>query len=69
MKVSMKAMRVNAKLSQEQAAEALGITKRTLQNWENYETFPTAIQFSQLCNAYGCTMDDIFLPECSALSE
>lgn len=69
MKVSMKAMRVNANMSQEKAAETLGITKRTLQSWENYDTFPTAVQFYQLCKAYGCSMDDIFLPVDFALSE
>ena len=69
MQVSMKALRVNADLSQEQAAKSIGITKRTLQSWESNTTFPTAIQLKRLCTVYGCTMDDIFLPIDLAKSE
>jgi len=63
MQVSMKAMRVNADLTQEQAAKAIGITKRTLLNWESHTTFPTVLQLKRLCDVYGCDLSDIFLPE------
>lgn len=63
MKIKLKALRVNAELTQKEAAEKLGITKRTLQKWEDYETSPTGVQLSRIANLYGCTLDDIFLPE------
>lgn len=63
MKIKLKALRVNAELNQAQAAEKLGITKRTLQKWEDYETSPTAVQLSRIAELYGCTLDDIFIPE------
>lgn len=63
MKIKLKALRVNAELNQAQAAEKLGITKRTLQKWEAYETSPTAVQLSRIAELYGCTLDDIFIPE------
>lgn len=63
MKIKLKALRVNAELTQQEAAEKLGITKRTLQKWEDYETSPTGVQLSRIANLYGCTLDDIFLPE------
>lgn len=63
MQVSMKAMRVNAEMSQQQAADAIGTTKRTLASWENHETFPNALQLKRLCEVYGCQMNDIFLPD------
>lgn len=63
MKVTLKAARVNAKLTQDQACEAIKVAKSTLISWEQEKTFPTAIQLSKLCNLYGCTMDDIFVPE------
>lgn len=69
MQVSMKAMRVNAEMSQQEAAEAIGTTKRTLCSWENHETFPNALQLKRLCEVYGCQMNDIFLPEPLSKSE
>lgn len=69
MKVSIKALRVNANLSQMEAAGALGVTTRTLQNWESNITSPTAVQLVNICGVYGCTLDDISLPEKLANSE
>lgn len=39
-KISLKAARVNANLSQEEAARLIGICKATLQNYEKGETVP-----------------------------
>lgn len=39
-KISLKAARVNANLSQHQAAHALGINVSTLQNYESGKTVP-----------------------------
>ena len=62
MKVSIKALRVNAKLSQQEAADKIGVAQRTLQNWENGVTYPTAVQLVSICSVYNCTMADISLP-------
>lgn len=62
MKIKLKALRVNADLSQSEAAKIFGITERTLQNWENYNTYPDALQLLKICEVYGCEMNDIFLP-------
>lgn len=69
MKISLKAMRVNAKLNQKEVAKAIGISPNTLVNWENSYTFPDVTQLSKLCFLYGCKMDDIFLPDKLAKSE
>lgn len=69
MKVTIKALRVNANLSQLEAAEKLGVTPRTLQNWENNITSPTATQLVNICRIYSCTLDDISLPISLAKSE
>lgn len=68
MKISLKALRVNAEMTQEAAAEKLGVTTKTLQNWESYTTFPTVLQLVKVCDAYGCEMSDIFLPDTLAKS-
>ena len=69
MKVSIKALRVNSGLSQVEAAEKIGVTGRTLQNWEKYKTFPMADQLLKICTVYGCELSDIFLPDMLAKSE
>jgi len=69
MKVSIKALRVNAELSQQEAASALGVTTRTLQNWESNFTSPTAQQLINVCKVYRCTLNDISLPSKLAKSE
>lgn len=61
MKVSLKAMRVNANLKQTEVARQLGISTLTLQSWENDKTSPKVNQLMKLCEIYGCTLDDIFL--------
>ena len=62
MKVSIKALRVNAELSQQEAADKIGVAPRTLQNWENGVTYPTAVQLVSICSVYNCTMAGISLP-------
>ena len=69
MKISLKALRVNKEMTQEEAAKALNITAKTLQNWESYTTFPTGRQLIEICSVYGCGLDDIFLPGMLAKSE
>ena len=69
MKIKLKALRINKDMSQAQVAEALGITVRTLQNWESYTTSPTAMQLVKLSELYECGLDNIFLPDELAKSE
>lgn len=69
MKIKLKALRVNKEMSQADAAVALGISLKTLQNWESYTTFPNAIQLMKICETYECGLDNIFLPDKLAKSE
>ena len=69
MQVSLKAMRINSNLRQNDVAERLGVTVKTLQNWENNVSAPDAIQFGRLCKIFQCSRDDIFLPDDLAKSE
>lgn len=63
MKVSLKAMRVNAKMTQKEAAEKMHIAEITLIKWENETGAPNLVQFSKLCDLYGCSPSDILLPK------
>jgi len=61
MKIRLAGLRVNAGLSQEDVANALHISKRTIGQWENYVTSPTATQIQHLCDLYNCTLNDVFI--------
>lgn len=56
---SLKAARVNANLSQKEAAEKLGISNKTLCSWENGKTYPDQPMIEKVCNLYGLTYDMI----------
>lgn len=62
-KFTLKAARVNARLSQKDAAQAIGISNKTLSSWENGITTPTADRIPVICELYGLPYDQLnFLP-------
>ena len=63
MAISLKAARVNAGLSQQDAALALGVAVSTLSFWETGRTSPKLADFFEMCRLYGVTPNDIFLPQ------
>jgi transcriptional regulator with XRE-family HTH domain len=63
-KISMRAARVNAGLSQKEAATRLGVSNKTIGNWENGITFPQANKINAICELYGVHYDHLnFLPD------
>ena len=69
MKIKLKALRVNAEMTQEEAARKMNVTRETIQNWEAHRTFPNMNAMGRLCDLYGCTLDDIFIPSSLANNE
>lgn len=61
-KVTLKAARVNAELTQTEAGSILGVSKETIINWELGRIIPKGYQLEALCNLYGVPKDNIFLP-------
>lgn len=59
MKMTLKALRVNANYTQEVAAEKIGVSQKTLSNWENGTTFPDQRQIEKICEVYGVAYDYI----------
>lgn len=59
---SIKAARVNAGYTQKGAAEALGVSEKTVCNWEKGMAVPMADKFVEMCRLYGVSVDDIILP-------
>lgn len=63
LKVSLRAARVNAGLSQKEVAKHLKISNKTLHSWENGDTSPSAKYIDALCELYHMSYNDInFLP-------
>lgn len=58
-KFSLAAARVNAGFSQKDAANALGISNKTLCSWENYQTYPGADMVQKIVSLYGIPYDQI----------
>ena len=55
--VSLEAARINAGLSQKDAAAQIGVNVATLSNWERGKTSPDIDKFKLLCSLYKCPAD------------
>ena len=62
MRVTFRAARVNAQLTQDKAAKALGVSKYTLLNWERGKTEPKQSDLYNLARVYKCRVNDFLLP-------
>ena len=60
--ISLKAARVNAKMTQKEWAEALNVTVDTVLNWENGKSEPKISQAKKMSELSGIPMDFIFVP-------
>lgn len=61
--ISLEAVRVNAKMTQKEWAEALGVSNSTVVNWEKGNTEPSVSQLRTMSNLSGIPMDFIFVPD------
>lgn len=58
-KFTLKALRINENLTQEEAGKRLGVTKDTISRWENGKSYPNAKQIHLIENLYGVNYDTI----------
>lgn len=64
MQITLKAARMNAYMTQREAAEKIGVTVDTLGNWERGKSFPNAMQIKRIEEVYRVHYDNlIFLPQ------
>lgn len=61
-KISLAAARVNAKLTQEDVAKSLRVSKKTVINWEKGAVTPSFAILDTLSRLYNMPLDYIFLP-------
>lgn len=62
-KISMAAARVNAKMTQEEVAFKMHVSKNTIVNWENGRVVPKPAQFKMYCDIVHAPEDIIFVPK------
>ena len=61
-KISLAAARVNAKLTQEDVAKSLKVSKKTVINWEKGAVTQSFAILDTLSRLYNMPLDYIFLP-------
>lgn len=57
---NLKRFRLARKLTQEQAAEALGVSTQTVSRWECNTTLPDVTMLPKIAALYGVTIDDLY---------
>mgnify|MGYP002856871935 CR=1 FL=1 len=60
--ITLAAARVNAGMTQDKAAEEMGVTRATIINWEKGKIVPGIPEIEKLSRLYGIPQDNIFLP-------
>ena len=60
---NLSALRRAMGLSQEKAAEAVGVTRQALAKWESGETTPDILHSDKLAELYGVSLDDLLHSE------
>ena len=53
----IKAARLNAGLTQEKAADELGVTRQTISNWENGRSYPDIVSVVKMSDLYSVSLD------------
>ena len=57
---NLKRLRLAKKLTQEQAAEALGVSAQSISRWERGTSLPDATMLPGIARLYGVTIDDLY---------
>ena len=61
----LKNARNNIGLTQEQAAEVLGVSRQTISNWENNKSYPDIISVIKMSDIYSVSLDHLLKEESS----
>lgn len=59
MRITLKAARVNVNLKQSEAANLIGVNKKTLLDWEKGKRFPKSDKIPIICSVYQREYDEI----------
>ncbi|MCD8380179.1 MAG: helix-turn-helix domain-containing protein [Lachnospiraceae bacterium] len=56
---NLRRMRELKKISQEQLAELVGVSRQSVSKWEREESFPSMERLLKLCQIFGCDLADL----------
>lgn len=59
MRITLEAARVNVGLKQSEAAEQIGVNKKTLSSWERGKSIPKSDKIPVICSVYKRHYDEI----------
>jgi transcriptional regulator with XRE-family HTH domain len=62
-KLTLRAARINCGITQAEAAKNVGVSRQTLNSWENGHTQANDFQFNLLSEMYGIPQDLIVVPK------
>ena len=65
---NLKAIRKHHKMSQEQLAEKVNVSRQSVSKWENGEAYPEMNNILQLCKIFNCKINDLVHAEMSDFS-
>ena len=68
-KITLRAARVNAGLTQSKAAKEIGVTRDTLSNWENGKSYPDIHSLLLLSNLCGISLDQLIKGDVEIMRE
>ena len=57
--MKIKNARIAAQLTQEQVADALGVSRQTMSNWENGKTYPDIVSVIKMSDLYAISLDHL----------
>lgn len=61
--IKIKNARIKANLTQEQAAEFLGVSRQTISNWETEKTYPDIVSVVKMSDLYQVSLDHLLKEE------
>lgn len=61
-KLTMKAIRVNAGMTQQELADSMGVSRASVIAWETGKTKISTVCLMAFCYVTGTRIDDVFLP-------
>ena len=59
---NLRKLRLDKKLTQEQAADKLGVSPQSVSRWETAATLPDVMLLPEIAKLYGVLVDDLFKP-------
>jgi len=65
---NLKIIRKNKKMSQEQLAEKVGVSRQSVSKWETGEAYPEMNNILELCKIFNCKINDLVHTDMSDIS-